>query len=305
MSSPKFQHGGARAALFFLWLLHWLPLPLLALMGRALGAFLYRVAGSRRKVALRNLELCFPEKSQAEREAIAKEHFGWLARSLLERGVLSYSSESRLRRLTRFKGSVKLAEQGKQDGRPVMWLTPHFVGLEWVGPLLMTEQSCPGISIYQRQSNPVFDAALRRMRQRFGTTELISRHDGVRQVVRRVRQGWLFMNLPDMDFGRKDSEFIPFFGVPACTLLAPSRMAASLKMQVQPIIVTMLPGGQGYEIEACEPLPDYPSEDAVADATRFHAWLEDRIRANPAQYLWVHKRFKTRPEGEPALYGRR
>ena len=79
MSSPKFQHGGARAALFILWLLHWLPLPLLALMGRALGAFLYRVAGSRRKVALRNLELCFPEKTQAEREAIAKEHFGWLA----------------------------------------------------------------------------------------------------------------------------------------------------------------------------------------------------------------------------------
>ena len=301
-SSPRLQHGGARALLAFLWLLHWLPLPMLAAMGRALGALLYRVAGSRRRVALRNLELCFPEKSAAEREAIAREHFGWLARSLLERGVLSYASAERLRRLTRFKGDVKLAEHSAQ---PVMWLTPHFVGLEWVGPLLMTEQGRPGITIYQRQSNPVFDTALRRMRSRFGTTELISRHDGVRQVVRRVRQGWLFMNLPDMDFGRKDSEFIPFFGVPACTLLAPARMAASLKMQVQPIIVTMLPGGQGYEIEAWPPLPGYPSDDAVADATRFHAWLEARIRANPAQYLWVHKRFKTRPEGEPALYGRR
>jgi len=302
MASPRLQHGGARALLSLLWLLHWLPLPVLAALGRGLGALLYRVAGSRRRVALRNLELCFPEKTAAEREAIAREHFGWLARSLLERGVLSYSSAERLRRLTRFKGDVKLAEHSEQ---PVMWLTPHFVGLEWVGPLLMTEQSCPGISIYQRQSNPVFDTALRRMRSRFGTTELISRHDGVRQVVRRVRQGWLFMNLPDMDFGRRDSEFIPFFGVPACTLLAPARMAASLKMQVQPIIVTMLPGGQGYEIEAWPPLPDYPSDDAIADATRFHAWLEERIRANPAQYLWVHKRFKTRPEGEPALYGRR
>lgn len=302
MASPRLQHGGARALLAFLWLLHWLPLPVLAAMGRALGALLYRVAGSRRRIALRNLELCFPEKTLAEREAIAREHFGWLARSLLERGVLSYASQARLRRLTRFKGDVKLAEHSNQ---PVMWLTPHFVGLEWVGPLLMTEQGRAGITIYQRQSNPVFDTALRRMRSRFGTTELISRHDGVRQVVRRVRQGWLFMNLPDMDFGRKDSEFIPFFGVPACTLLAPARMAASLKMQVQPIIVTMLPGGQGYEIEAWPPLPDYPSDDAVADATRFHAWLEERIRANPAQYLWVHKRFKTRPEGEPALYGRR
>ena len=302
MASLRLQHGGARVLLCLLWLLHWLPLPLLAALGQALGALLYRVAGSRRRVALRNLELCFPEKSEAERQQIAREHFGWLARSLLERGVLSYASPERLRRLTRFKGEVKLAET---SGQPVMWLTPHFVGLEWVGPLLMTEQNCPGISIYQRQSNPVFDTALRRMRSRFGTTELISRHDGVRQVVRRVRQGWLFMNLPDMDFGRRDSEFIPFFGVPACTLLAPARMAASLKMVVQPIIVTMLPGGQGYEIEAFAPLPGYPSEDAMADATRFHAWLEARIRANPAQYLWVHKRFKTRPEGEPPLYGRR
>jgi len=302
MASPRLQHGGARALLGLLWLLHWLPFPLLAALGRSLGALLYATARSRRRVALRNLQLCFPEKTVEEREAIAREHFKWLARSILERGVLSYASQARLRRLTRFKGDVKLAERG---GKPVMWLTPHFVGLEWVGPLLMTEQTCPGISIYQRQSNPVFDTALRNMRSRFGTTELISRHDGVRQVLRRVRQGWLFMNLPDMDFGRKDSEFIPFFGVPACTLLAPSRMAASMKMQVQPIIVTMLPGGQGYEIECCEPLPDYPSDDAVADATRFHAWLEERIRAKPAQYLWVHKRFKTRPEGEPALYGRR
>ena len=301
-ASPRFQHGGARVLLGLLWLLHWLPFPLLAALGRGLGALLYATARSRRRVALRNLELCFPEKTVEEREAIAREHFKWLARSILERGVLSYASQARLRRLTRFKGDVKLAERG---GKPVMWLTPHFVGLEWVGPLLMTEQACPGISIYQRQSNPVFDTALRNMRSRFGTTELISRHDGVRQVLRRVRQGWLFMNLPDMDFGRKDSEFIPFFGVPACTLLAPSRMAASMKMQVQPIIVTMLPGGQGYEIECCAPLDNYPSEDAVLDATRFHAWLEERIRANPAQYLWVHKRFKTRPEGEPALYGRR
>ncbi len=302
MASVRWQHGGARALLALLWLLHWMPLPLLAALGRGLGALLYATARSRRRVALRNLELCFPEKAAAERESIAREHFGWLGRSLLERGVLSYASRSRLRRLTRFKGDVRLAEHSES---PVMWLTPHFVGLEWVGPLLMTEQQQSGISIYQRQSNPVFDAALKKMRQRFGTTELVSRHDGVRQVLRRVRQGWLFMNLPDMDFGRKDSEFIPFFGVPACTLLAPARMAASLKMVVQPIIVTMLPGGQGYEIEACEPLPNYPSEDAVADALQFHQWLEARIRANPAQYLWVHKRFKTRPEGEPALYGQR
>ena len=292
-------HLGARGFVALLWLLHFLPLPLLAALGRGLGVLLWRLAASRRKVALRNLALCFPELGAGARERLAREHFGWLGRSMLERGLLQFASPRRLRRLTRFVGDVHLAER---SAAPVMWLTPHFVGLEWAGPLLMLEQGKPGVSIYQRQSNPVFDAALKAARSRFGTVELIDRHEGFRAALRRIRQGWVFMNLPDMDFGRKDSAFVPFFGVPACTLLAPGKMAATLQMVVQPVIVTMLPGGQGYQVEAGAPLAGYPSGDALADAARLNAWLETRIRQQPAQYLWVHKRFKTRPEGEPALY---
>jgi KDO2-lipid IV(A) lauroyltransferase len=185
-----------------------------------------------------------------------------------------------------------------------MWLMPHFVGLDWVGPAIMLNQSKPGSSIYQRQSNATFDVALRRARSRFGTTKLADRHEGVRSILRHIRDGYGFLNLPDMDFGPKDSAFVPFFGVPANTLLAPAKIAQTMKMVVQPVVVTMLPKGQGIRITAYDALENYPSGDLEADARRFNEWLEARILENPAQYFWVHKRFKTRPPGEPSLYQR-
>lgn len=293
------KRGGSHAFIGLFWLLHFLPLPLLAALGRGLGALLWVLGRSRRRIALRNLELCFPEKSAAEREALAREHFGWLGRSLLERSLLWFASEARIRRLVHIKGNILLAEQ---LDRPVMWLMPHFLGLEWSGPALMLFQSKPGVDVYQRQSNPVFDARVLAGRKRFGKPEFVDRHEGIRPVLRLIRQGYCFLNAPDMDFGEKDSAFVPFFGVPACTLLAPAKLARTLGMPVQPLIITMLPGGQGYQVEAGEPLPGYPSDDQLADARFFNQWLEARVRENPAQYFWVHKRFKTRPAGEPSLY---
>lgn len=292
---------GTYALISLLWLLHWLPLRWLAALGWSLGGLLHRVAKSRRKVALRNVELCFPDKPPAEREALVREHFGWLGRSLLERGLLWFAPAKRLQRLMRIEGNIRLSEQA---GRPVMWLMPHFVGLDWVAPALMLNQAKPGASIYQRQSNALFDKKLRDARSRFGTTKLVDRHDGVRSVLRAIRDGYGFLNLPDMDFGPKDSAFVPFFGVPANTLLAPAKIAQTMNMVVQPVVVTMLPRGEGILVRAHEPLPGYPSGDLEADALHFHHWLEARIRENPAQYFWVHKRFKTRPEGEPSLYSR-
>jgi len=282
-----------------LWQLHWLPLPVLAVLGQGLGGLLWRFGRSRRRITLRNLELCFPEVPEAQRKALGREHFGWLGRSFLERGLLWFAPAERLHRLVRVTGNIKLAEQ---SDAPVMWLLPHFVGLEWTGPALMLNQTNPGVDVYQRQSNPVFDKQMLAGRSRFGKTAFVDRHDGIRPVLRLIKQGYAFLNAPDMDFGEKDSAFVPFFGVPACTLLAPSRLARTMHMVVQPLVVTMLPGGRGYEVDAGEPLADYPSDDALADAAKLHRWLEARIRERPAQYLWAHKRFKTRPPGEPSLY---
>ncbi len=289
----------SRLLLVFLWLFQWLPLGIQAACGSLLGRLGYRLAGGRRKVALRNLQLCFPELANNERERLAREHFRWLGRSLLERGLLWYASPQRLTRLIHVEGDVHLAER---SDRPVMWLAPHFMALDVAGASVLLFQKRKGISIYQRQSNAVMDRALRRGRLRLGNAEIFSREEAGRALFRAIRRGDGFFNLPDMDFGIRDAAFVPFFGVEAATLLAPSRMAKAMNMIVQPVVAEILPGGQGYRVRYEEPWADFPSDDAAADSARMNRWIESEIRRNPAQYLWVHRRFKTRPPGEPSLY---
>ncbi len=293
---------GARFLLGFLWLVQWLPLGVQAALGRMLGRLLHALAGSRRRIALRNVELCLPEQPLEARRALVREHFQWLGRSLVERGLLWYASPKRLRRLIHVEGDVTLAERSE---RPVMWLVPHFMALDVAGASVLLFQKRKGISIYQAQSNPVMDAALRRGRLRLGNAEIFSRDDAAKPLLRAIRRGDAFFNLPDMDFGERDAAFVPFFGVPAATLLAPSRLAKAMNMVVQPVIAEMLPGGQGYRVTFQDPWPDFPTADPVADTAAVNRWIEAEIRRNPAQYLWVHRRFKTRPAGEPSLYDRR
>ncbi len=289
----------AHALLALIWLLHFLPLAWLAALGNGLGRLLHAVGRSRRAVALRNVELCLPELPRERREALVRQHFQWLGRSLLERGVLWHASPERLKRLIHVEGDVRLAETSE---RPVMWLVPHFVALDVAGTATQLFQSKPVGSIYQPQSNPVIDAAVLRGRIRFGQGKIYSRHDGALALVRAVKRGNAFFNLPDMDFGLRDTGFVPFFGVTASTLLAPSRMARSLKMAVQPVVAETLPGGQGWRVRFLPAWEDWPTDDPMADAARMNRWIEGEVRSNPAQYLWVHKRFKTRPAGEAAVY---
>jgi KDO2-lipid IV(A) lauroyltransferase len=143
---------------------------------------------------------------------------------------------------------------------------------------------------------------MRRGRLRFGNAKIFARDETARPLMRAIRDGAGFFNLPDMDFGERDAAFVPFFGVPAATLLAPSRMARALNMLVQPVIAEMLEGGQGFRVRFLPPLKDFPTDDPVADTLRINHWIEEEARRNPAQYLWVHKRFKTRPPGEAPLY---
>jgi KDO2-lipid IV(A) lauroyltransferase len=131
---------------------------------------------------------------------------------------------------------------------------------------------------------------------------VFSRHEKALPLIRAIRRGYAFFNLPDMDFGPQEATFAPFFGVPAATLLAPSKMAKALGMKVQPVVAEILPGGQGYRVRYLDPWTDFPSDDPVADAVRMNEWIASEVRRNPAQYYWVHKRFKTRPPGEPGLY---
>jgi Kdo2-lipid IVA lauroyltransferase/acyltransferase len=291
---------GARLMLAAVWLVHWLPLGVQAAIGRALGRVLHRVAASRRRIARRNLELCLPELDASARDALVREHFGWMGRSLVEHGLLWYASAARLKRLIHVEGDIALAQR---SARPVMWLAPHFVGLEQAGIATRLLLDRDAVSIYQNQSNAVMNRALLRGRSRFGHALLYSRHESARPVVRAIKRGCPFFNLPDMDFGLRDAAFVPFFGVPAATLLAPARMARALGMVVQPVVATILPGGRGYRVRFLPAWDDFPGDMSDLAATaRINRWIEDEVRRNPAQYLWVHRRFKTRPEGESGLY---
>jgi len=297
------NEAGIRLALGLLWLLHWLPLPVLAALARGVGRLLYKLAKSRRQVGLRNLALCFPDMPLPEREALLRAHFGWLTQSLLDRAVLWWASPARIKRLIHVEGDIDLAEREMQTtGRPTMWLCPHFVGLDVAGAAILLCQKRPGASIYQTQSNPLMDKLMKRGRLRFGNAEIFPRSDSVKPLLRAIKEGRGFFNLPDMDFGRKDAAFVPFFGVPAATLLAPSRMARMLNMVVQPVIAELLPGGRGWRVRFMPPLAHFPTTDAEADTARMNRFIEGEILKQPEQYLWVHKRFKTRPEGETWFY---
>ena len=292
---------GARILLALLWLLHGLPLGAQAALGRGLGRALYPIATARRRIALRNITLCFPEQTAAQHRALAREHFCWLGRSLLERGLLWYASPDRLKRLIHVEGDVTFAERCE---RPVMWRAPHFMALDVAGASVLLFQKRRGISIYQEQSDPVIDNAIRRGRLRLGDAEIFPRDDAGKALFRAIRRGDAFFNLPDMDFGARDAAFVPFFGILAATLLAPSRLSRALGMVVQPVVAETLPGGAGYRVRFLPPWTDFPTDDAVADTARMNVWIESEIRRLPAQYLWVHKRFKTRPPGEEPLYRR-
>ena len=289
----------ARALLALVWLLHFLPLGGQAWIGRSFGRVLHGVGRSRRQVALRNVELCLPELDARARAALVHEHFQWLGRSLLERALLWHAPVPRLKRLIHVEGDVGLAERSP---RPVMWLVPHFLALEVAGAATQLFQQHPAFDVYAPQSNAVLDRALLRGRSRFGTAQFFRRQDGARPIVRAIRRGMAFVNPSDMDFGPRDAAFVPFFGQLAATLLAPSRLARSLNMVVQPLVAEMLPGGQGYVVRFLPPWTDWPSDDAVADAARMNQFIEAQIRLCPAQYLWVHRRFKTRPPDAAPLY---
>jgi KDO2-lipid IV(A) lauroyltransferase len=286
-----------RVALFVVWILHFLPLPLLAPIGCGFGLLLYALARERRRVALTNLGLCFPECAEPERRRLARAHFKALGRSLLERGILWWSSRERVMRVIHMVGEEHWRAVA---GRPVVWLAPHFVGLDMGGSRLAAEHRA--VSVYSRQKSPAVDAVLYHGRTRFVMPELYSRQDGIRPVVKAIRKGLPFYYLPDMDFGERDSIFVPFFGVPAATITGLARLTRLAQAVVVPTVTYQLPGGDGYALHFYPAWENFPTGDVVADTRRMNAFIEERVREHPEQYFWVHKRFKTRPPGEPKVY---
>ena len=289
------KHLPSYLAVGLLWLLHWLPIGALRMLGRGLGRLLYAVGHERRNVVLTNLRLCFPQMSEAEREALARRHVEAFCCAVLDRTLLWWAPQARLERLIRVTGRDYLFND---EGRPVVVLAPHFVGLDAAATRI--SMFGVGCSVYSNQKNPVFNKLLYQGRKRFSDTILFSRQDGLRKIVKAMKDGHQFYYLPDQDFGPKESIFVPFFGIQAATIPALSRLVRLTGAMVVPCIARLQP--DGYEIEIQAPWENFPGESVEADTAFMNRYLESQVLRMPEQYFWLHKRFKTRPPGEQRFY---
>lgn len=276
--------------------LGYLPLPVLRSTGAVLGWLLYVLAASRRKVVDINLQWCFPQWSDAQRRACARSVFVHFAQSWLDRGWLWHASRECVERRLQLHGSL---DELRGD-TPVVLFAPHFMGLDaaWTALNLGIERSFT--TIYATQVNPVSDAWIHAGRTRFGSPELVARLSGVKPVLHALRNGRPLYLLPDMNYDPKESVFVPFYGVQACTITSLSRFARLGRAKVVPVVARMTP--RGYEITLLPAWTDYPTGDLDADTARMNAELQTYIDSMPDQYYWVHKRFKDRPAGEQAPY---
>ena len=285
-----------------LWLVVQLPYKVQLCIGRVLGAVMYRIAGDRRRIAARNLELCFPEKTAAERERLLKENFASTGIAFFEMAMSWWWSKPRLGKLAHVEGLEHL-EQAQREGKGVILMAFHFTTLEIGAALLGQQHTIDGM--YREHNNPLFDFIQRRGRERHNADSLAVERDDVRGMLKLLRSGRAIWYAPDQDYGAKQSIFVPLFGIPAATVTATSKFAKLGKAKVVPFTQQRLADGTGYKLVIHAPLSDFPGESDEADCLRINQWVERAIRECPEQYLWAHRRFKTRPPGEPKLYDKR
>ena len=235
--------------------------------------------------------------SEAAREKLLREHFRMFMRGLIERCILWWASDKRISSLIRVEG-VEHFEAVK--GQPAILLTPHFVGMDAGGQWIA--QHTDTVCMYANQKNPYMTKLLLQKRARFRNQYLYSRQQGLRPILKGMRAGMPFIYPPDQDQGVKDGAFIPFFGVPAATMTSVPRIAQMTGAKVVPSITRVLPGAAGYVLTFYPAWDNYPSGDDIADTRRMNEFIEQRVLEMPEQYFWLHKRFKTRPEGEKRFY---
>lgn len=277
-----------------------LPLSWQLRLGACLGRFAGVCARSRRRIALQNLEACLPDLSPTARARLLRRHFAALGASIFEMAMGWYGSIETVRAHVSFEGLEHL-EQALARGKGVILFSAHFTTLEFFFPALAPH--CPRLSgMYKAQRNPLMNEIMNRGRGR-NVGHLIAK-DNVRDLIRELDCNAVFWYASDQSYGGKSAVLIPFFGVPAMTNTAISRIARVTGATVLPYICRRSEPGARYQATIVAPLKDFPTADAVADTTRLVGVLEHFIAACPEQYWWIHKRFKGRPAELPDFYAR-
>ena len=287
---------GTQIGLWFLKCLSYLPLSWLRGLGAALGWLLYAVVPSRRHVLLTNLRVCFPTLTERERQTLAQQSFVYFAQAWLDRSWLWHRSAECIQSRVRLMGEV----DSLSVAQPTVVFAPHFVGLDVGWTALTLQLPLQFTTIFTPQSNRTVDAWVAQGRERFGNVHLFRREDGVKPIVSALRDNALLYLLPDMNFGANESIFVPFYGETAATVPSLSRFAKLGRARVVPVTTRMT--NTGYEVTVHSAWQDFPTDDVEADTALMNRRLEDLIATMPAQYFWVHQRFKTRPPGAAPIY---
>lgn len=272
------------------------PLPWVRGLGAFVGRLLYRVMGRRRRIASTNLALCFPHLPADAREALVRRHFVVFVQAWLDRAWLWHGRPALVRERLRMTGAL----EELAGTAPTLLFAPHFVGLDAGATALSQQIPRQFATIFTPQSNQTVDRWVAQGRQRFGNAKLYNRADGIKPVVAALRAGEPVYLLPDMDFGARDSVFVPFYGVPAATVPSLARFARLGRARVVPVVTRLT--DFGYEVQVLPGWDGFPGPDAVADTALMNERLQGYIDTMPEQYFWVHKRFKTRPPGAPSVY---
>ncbi len=287
-----------KLAFAFLYLVRLLPYCLIRRLANVLGWVLYYLISNRRRIGRINLALCFPEKTQAERDRILKQNFQHMTSMILEYGICWYSSAERIDKLVTYKNKHYLDEALAQ-GHKIILLYPHFCAFEM--GVFKLNQTQPLLSIYSKQKNPIMDKKMYDSRQRYHNAHIVPRTAGLLAMIKTIKATDApFLYLPDQDFGPKDSIFVDFMGVNTATTPGLSRIGKLTNAKIIPMITNRM--NTGFELEFFPEWTDFPSDNAEADTLRMNQFIGEQARRLPEQYFWLHKRFKTRPEGEKGFY---
>lgn len=305
MSKPTF-HKGLLAPRYWVtwlgfgtwWLLSQLPYRLQMALGAVTGLAMGRIASRRTQIARRNIELCFAHLSEQEQKALLREHLKSIGRGFFEMGMAWFMAPSRLDKLVTYEG-LEYLEQAEQEGAGVLLMGMHFTHLDLGAAFVSRKRSIDGS--YRPHANPVYDLVQRTGRERHNPGNIAIERGDVRTMIRQLKKGRAIWYAPDQDYGAKHSVFVPFMGVNCATITATSQLARLGKAKVVPFTHIRNPEG-GYHLKVWAPLENFPSGDELADARAINNVVEAAVALAPEQYLWVHRRFKSRPEGEPDLY---
>ena len=287
------------AIVFLIKLFSILPYRLLVAIGSGLGFIAYKIPSERNRVVATNLHLCFPELNQEAIDQISKKHWRLLGRSIVEKSIIWHGSKKQLSNMIEVQSAIDLS-----DRKPRILVNMHFTGIE--GSIILSalaeKNNWPRTSgFFQRMKSPFFNKKIIEWRNRFGGNS-IDRQGNSIALIREIRKGSFIIIAPDIDLGLKDSVFTPFFGISTNTITAVSRLARITGAEVCMMITTLKPDESGYLCSISKPLVDFPSENPEADTARLNLIFENEIRLRPAEYYWVHKRFKNRPNNEASPY---